>query len=176
MWFWSISTNSTISGTSNKIIARPLQRFPLDRKKCRLPIFPLTLVDQSVPFKKEIKYMRVNFDDKFYFRTHILKARQRAIASAKALRSLLGKSSKLTLPTKRLLIIQVIIPTSLYGRSVWSADRQAYIFFRRRQITRAIKLSYGLQWRTPTFEVYLWQPYLSSKISLLPSGKNLLPL
>lgn len=67
--------------------------FPLDWKKRRVPTDPLTFADQTVPFEKEIKYLGVTFDDKLSFKSHILKARQRAIASTIALRPLLGRSS-----------------------------------------------------------------------------------
>lgn len=128
--------------------------FPLDRKKRRVPVRPLTFAGHNVEFSRELKYLGVIFDDRLSFKPHVISARKRIINATNSLRPMLGRNSKLNIANKRLLITQIIMPVGLYSSPIWAGALQSHIIYLRRQITRAIKLAYRLKWRTPTTEVF----------------------
>lgn len=128
--------------------------FPLDRKKRRVPADPLTFAGHNVEFSREFKYLGVTFDDRLSFKPHVLAARKRIINATNSLRPMLGRNSKLNIPNKRLLITQIVMPIGLYSSPIWAGALPMHIVYLRRQITRAIKLAYKLEWRTPTTDVF----------------------
>lgn len=128
--------------------------FLLDRKAKRQPPGLLLFAGHNVEFSPVIKYLGVTFDNRLAFKPHIASSRLKVMAATNAFQPMLGRSSKLTILSKRLLIRQIIIPIGIYASVIWAGAHSEHIVYLRRQITRAIKIAYQLPWRTPTTEVY----------------------
>jgi hypothetical protein len=95
-------------------------------KKGSIP--PISLSSQIIPPASNVSYLGLTLDNRLTWAEHVKQKRQLLNTRRKALYSLIGKSSKLSLKNKLLLYKSLLKPIWSYGIQLWGAAKNSNIY------------------------------------------------
>lgn len=88
---------------------------------------PVTLNNQPLPEKPEVKYLGMHLDKRLTWKTHLQKKKKQIDLKIKQMNWLIGRQSKLSLSNKLLLYKVMIVPIWTYGIQVWGCAKKSNI-------------------------------------------------
>lgn len=110
---------------------------------------PVTLNNQVLPQKENIKYLGIHLDQRLTWRKHIWMKRKQLGLKLQKMYWLLGHKSKLTLENKILLYKSILKPVWTYGIQLWGTASNSNIEILQRFQSKVLRTIVNAPWFVP---------------------------